>query len=78
MARPGITEFVTIPKFVYNNLLKQEEVLVALHNAGVDNWEFYEDALSQVNFDETEEEDEGSQEKDDSPDGNWLDKEGSW
>ena len=60
--------FVTIPKSVYSNLLKQSEILVALHNAGVDNWEGYETALGEVSFDEEKEEDEGPQKACTSPD----------
>lgn len=38
----------------YNELLKAEAILNALYAAGVDNWEWYGDALKDIEDDEDE------------------------
>lgn len=39
-------ESVTISKAEYEQLLEDQQFLRALHAAGVDNWEWYEEALN--------------------------------
>jgi hypothetical protein len=39
---------VTISKEEYESLLKDSETLNALRNHGVDNWDGYEDAISEL------------------------------
>lgn len=47
-------ETVTIPKSEYESLLRESRKLRALENAGVDNWEWYGDAMSELYDDEDE------------------------
>ena len=39
---------VTITQEEYDNLLRDSEILRALENAGVDNWEGYDFAMEEV------------------------------
>lgn len=39
-------EFVKISLGEYLNLLNYKKELMALHHHGVDNWEYYDDALN--------------------------------
>lgn len=39
---------VTITREEYDNLLRDSEILQALENAGVDNWEGYEFAMEDI------------------------------
>lgn len=48
------TKTVTIPLSEYEALKEADEVLTRLYAAGVDNWEWYDDAVN----DEDEEDDE--------------------
>lgn len=50
-----VTESVTIPKSKYEELLRDQRLLDALHAGGVDNWEWYGEAYSEA-FPEEEEE----------------------
>lgn len=45
-------ETVTITKERYKELLHSEKVLSALYDGGVDNWEWYEEALSSMDDDD--------------------------
>ena len=38
-------ELITIPLDEYNELYRQAQKLQALENHGVDNWEWYDDAM---------------------------------
>ena len=53
---------ITIPEIRYKELLRDSEVLAALHMGGVDNWEWYGDSLRDAGLkyfdDEDEEEDD--------------------
>ena len=42
-------ETITIPLDEYNELCRSTALLQALQNAGVDNWDWYGDALDQFN-----------------------------
>lgn len=46
--------FVTIPRKEYDALLQGDRILNALYAGGVDNWEWYGEALSAL-YDEEEE-----------------------
>lgn len=39
---------ITIPKARYDQLIQCERKLSALENAGVDNWEWYGDAMDSI------------------------------
>ncbi len=39
-------EHITIPKYEYNSLCQDSMKLRALEQAGVDNWEWYGDAMA--------------------------------
>ena len=39
---------MVLTKEYYEELLDDQRVCNALHNAGVDNWEWYEDALEDI------------------------------
>ena len=41
-------ETVTISKEAYQELIKDHRKLMALESAGVDNWEWYDDAMSSL------------------------------
>jgi len=41
-------EMVTITKKEYDKLVEDSKLLDALHSGGVDNWEWYEDAIEAV------------------------------
>jgi hypothetical protein len=41
-------EMVTISKEEYDDLLQDQKILQCLQRAGVDNWEWYDDALSDI------------------------------
>lgn len=43
-----MAEMITISKELYDQLTRASEELNALHNAGVDNWEWYGDAISSL------------------------------
>lgn len=43
-----VDEMVTIPKQEYEDLLRASKILNALYRAGVDNWEWYGDALEDI------------------------------
>lgn len=47
-------EDVTIPKSQYELLLRKAKLLRALHNGGVDNWEWYGDAYNEAFPEENE------------------------
>ena len=53
---------ITIPTTLYQQLLKDQQILDALRAGGVDNWEWYGDSLRDAGLmyfdDEDEEEDE--------------------
>lgn len=49
---------ITIPTVRYKQLLHDSKILNALYAGGVDNWEWYGEALAELNADEEEEEDE--------------------
>jgi hypothetical protein len=49
-------ETVTISKKEYESLLEDSEMLLALQNAGVDNWDGYDYALELLKEKEEEEE----------------------
>lgn len=52
-------EEVTIPKAVYDSLIKDHLELTALHNGGVDNWEWYYESMVAAGLaDDGEEEEE--------------------
>ena len=51
-------ETVTISKKEYESLLEDSEMLLALQNAGVDNWDGYDYALELLKENEEEEEEE--------------------
>lgn len=42
---PG-TETVTLPRAEHDSLKEDEETLLRLHNAGVDNWTWYSEAIN--------------------------------
>jgi len=42
-------EMITITKKEYESLLHASDVLNALRDAGVDNWDYYDDALESFN-----------------------------
>lgn len=42
------TETVTIPKKEYEALIRSNKLLDALHDAGVDNWDWYSDAYNEA------------------------------
>lgn len=44
-------ETVTISKELYEELIRDSKVLNALRAAGVDNWEWYDDALESLDDD---------------------------
>ena len=48
-------ETVEISKKRYKELLKAERKLIALENAGVDNWDWYGDAMEEIWNEEDEE-----------------------
>lgn len=39
-------ETVTIPKIEYDQLIRDQRVLEALHAGGVDNWDWYSDSIN--------------------------------
>lgn len=39
-------ESVIISKKFYDELIEDQKIMIALQNAGVDNWEGYDDALA--------------------------------
>lgn len=39
-------ESVIIRKKVYDELIEDQKIMIALQNAGVDNWEGYDDAMA--------------------------------
>lgn len=43
-----IVDTVTIPKKEYDELLQAQRELNALHAAGVDNWDWYGDAMESL------------------------------
>ena len=45
-------EHITIPKYEYESLCRDSMVLRALEAAGVDNWEWYGDAIATLEIDE--------------------------
>ena len=47
-------ETVTITKKHYNDLLEDSRLLQCLQNAGVDNWDWYSEALKEFNEDDEE------------------------
>lgn len=47
-------ETVTITKKHYNDLLEDSRLLQCLQNAGVDNWDWYSEALKEFYGDEEE------------------------
>ncbi len=49
---------VTIPLEEYTNLVAAKDELDALHAAGVDNWDFYYDALRDSGLGDNDEEEE--------------------
>lgn len=49
-------DYVIVPTDRFNELLRNERILYALEAAGVDNWEWYGDALEE--FWEEEDEDD--------------------
>lgn len=51
-----MSEQVTIHKKRYDDLLESERILNALYAGGVDNWEWYEEALG--NMEDVESEDD--------------------
>lgn len=51
-------EYVTIKKSEYQSLLDESRKLTALENAGVDNWEWYGDAMSEFYGEEDEDEED--------------------
>lgn len=50
-------ELITISKKHYEELLKSERELNALHAGGVDNWEWYSESLDQAGLFDDEDED---------------------
>lgn len=42
-----VTEIVTITLKEYEELLKRDEILTALEAGGVDNWEWYDEAIKE-------------------------------
>jgi len=52
MTEGQINPTVTIPFDRYKELLQYEKELNALHNGGVDNWEWYEEALADAGLSE--------------------------
>ena len=42
------TQGITITETEYDQLIKDQELLRALQNAGVDNWEGYDSALESL------------------------------
>jgi hypothetical protein len=43
---------ITITEKEYNNLLEDSRLLQCLRNAGVDNWDWYSEALKEFDEDE--------------------------
>lgn len=41
---------IEVPEDVYKQLIKDSEELKALHEGGVDNWEYYYDSLKDAGF----------------------------
>lgn len=39
---------VTLPVDYYEELLDKEKILDALHRGGVDNWEWYDEAVASI------------------------------
>lgn len=48
-------ENISITMSEYNSLLRSRAMLIALENAGVDNWEGYSIAMEELSEDEDEE-----------------------
>lgn len=44
-------EKITIKKKVYDELIEDQKLLIALQNAGVDNWEGWDDVIQGINGD---------------------------
>jgi hypothetical protein len=55
---------ITIKKSTYNELIRDQRILSSLYQSGVDNWEYYDEAMKcadiPVEHEETEEEIYGS------------------
>lgn len=50
-------KMITIPEHRYKQLLEDSKILNALYAGGVDNWEWYSEALQEAGvYDEEEEE----------------------
>jgi len=47
-------ETITIPKKEYDELIHDSEFLNALRSCGVDNWEWYDEAINMMNASEDE------------------------
>lgn len=52
------TETITISTDRYKRLLETERILNALYAGGVDNWEWYDEAMDSVEFDDDEEDED--------------------
>ena len=46
-----VNNVVTMPMAKYNSLINQEKFLIALENAGVDNWDGYDFAREEMGDD---------------------------
>lgn len=44
------TKTISISKDFYDSLIKDSEELQALHDGGVDNWEWYHESLEEAGF----------------------------
>lgn len=55
-----MTDMITIKKKDYDSLIADKRELAALHDGGVDNWEWYSESLRNAGLldDEEEEEDD--------------------
>lgn len=50
-------DMITIPLKVYNELMSDSRILGALYAGGVDNWEWYDEALKDLRADEDDDDD---------------------
>lgn len=45
-----VEDMISIPLIRYNKLIRDEAELEALHDGGVDNWDWYYESLKYANF----------------------------
>lgn len=54
MSQPCADGMITIPIIEYNDLVKANRILDALYEAGVDNWEWFGDAMASLDANNTQ------------------------